>query len=153
MIAHARGPHAFAAPRQNVPRSSETAACAATFTKERGLSKAKRDREPMGAAEPPRQRSPFPSASLARAVNVAGMAAVVILAALIWQETRRIARTVDDRLARLDDQLSKVALRANAPAPPRGPDPNRVYTVKTEGSPSRGSAAAPVTIVEFSDFQ
>ena len=121
------------------------------------MSKAKRDREQVGqagAAEPARERSSFPSPRLTRTVNMVGMAAGVILAALIWQETRRIARSVDDRLARLDDQLSKVALRSNQPAPPpRGPDPNRVYAVKTDGAPSRGAAKAPVTIAEFSDFQ
>jgi protein-disulfide isomerase len=33
------------------------------------------------------------------------------------------------------------------------PDPNKVYAVKTDGSLARGPANAPVTIIEFSDFQ
>ena len=34
-----------------------------------------------------------------------------------------------------------------------GPDPSRVYTINTAGAPTKGQATAPVTIVEFSDFQ
>jgi protein-disulfide isomerase len=47
--------------------------------------------------------------------------------------------------------VDQVASRAAAPA--RGPDPNRVYTLKTAGAPFKGPESAPVTIAEFSDFQ
>lgn len=36
---------------------------------------------------------------------------------------------------------------------PQPPDPNQVYQIDIAGAPSRGPAAAPVTIVEFSDYQ
>lgn len=38
-------------------------------------------------------------------------------------------------------------------ARPSGPDPERVYTVDIGAAPTRGLESAPVTIVEFSDFQ
>src|SRR5262249_11328115 len=38
----------------------------------------------------------------------------------------------------------------NQPAPP---DPNKIYQIDIAGSPSKGPGAAPVTIVEFSDYQ
>ena len=42
---------------------------------------------------------------------------------------------------------------AAAPAKRRGPDPNKVYTVTTAGSHTKGPATAKVTLIEFSDFQ
>jgi len=42
---------------------------------------------------------------------------------------------------------------ARAAARGSRPDPDRRYTVNTEGSPSRGPESASVSIVEFSDFQ
>lgn len=121
------------------------------------MTKSRANRENLGRPEPaPRaaEAAPFPSPHATRLAVIGGMAALIVLASLIWQQGRRIERILDTRLGQLDDRLDKVA-KSMGPgaAAPRGPDPNKVYTVKTDGAPARGPASAPVTIAEFSDFQ
>jgi hypothetical protein len=50
------------------------------------------------------------------------------------------------------DALSNLQVAA-APSRRRGPDPNRRYAVNTKGAPTLGPEAAPITVVDFSDFQ
>jgi hypothetical protein len=66
-------------------------------------------------------------------------------------ETRRQRTELNDRMAQL---VTAVSTKPAAPAPrPTGPDPEKVYTVKTEGAPFKGPSGAPITIAEFSEFQ
>ena len=114
------------------------------------------NREEHIRPEPPRHDEPaFPTPRAMRLAVTFGLAALVVLASMIWAQSRRIERVLDARLGQLDDRLEKVAGRMGQapPSAPRGPDPNKVYTVKTDGAPVRGPASAPVTIAEFSDFQ
>jgi hypothetical protein len=86
--------------------------------------------------------------------TLAGVVVLILLSYMNWQETRQVQKTVEARLADVDDRLADLTNRpAPAAAPARGPDPNRVYTVKTDGAPYKGPQGAPVSIVEFSDFQ
>jgi hypothetical protein len=117
------------------------------------LSKSKRDPGPTPNVERVREKQPFPSARAVRGATVAGIAALVVISGMTWREVREIRFGLDGRLADIDSQIAKLGTRTPQPAAARGPDPSRVYTIKTEGAPVRGPAAAPVTIAEFSDFQ
>jgi protein-disulfide isomerase len=75
-----------------------------------------------------------------------------------WTDVKKVKDDTAKRLVDIDQRLlqlqTQVANAAKAkPAPQQGPDPNKVYTVKTEGSPTHGNPTAPIVIAEFSDYQ
>lgn len=91
-------------------------------------------------------------------LSLVGVAAILVVVALDYRENRRMKEQITEdlggRIGALDSKVQQIAARIDqAPARRSGPDPSRVYTVRTEGSPARGPLAAPVVIAEFSDFQ
>ena len=63
-------------------------------------------------------------------------------------------RQILSRLADLEQKIDRLASRpATAQRAQIGPDPTRTYQLPVEGSPVKGSVDAPITIVEFSDYQ
>jgi protein-disulfide isomerase len=117
------------------------------------MSKSRRDLDNTAAARREGGGGAYVPGTISGA-TLAGVAVLVLLSYMNWQETRQMQRTIEARLGSLENRLDQVATRAApAAAANRGPDPNRVYSVKTDGAPVRGALAAPVSIVEFSDFQ
>lgn len=111
--------------------------------------------QPGGYAAPPPQRRGGDPLGMA---TLAGVVAVLMISFSNWREIDRIDRVLDDRLGKLETRIGQVAdrverLPAQAAPARQGPDPNRVYPIKTADAPARGPASAPVTIAEFSDFQ
>ena len=125
------------------------------------MSKARhfRDQDRVWNGAPPAARALFFSVEMMLGAVVAGIAVLVFLAFTTWDQMRQLQNSLDgrlpqieNRLAQLSTKVDQVASRAPAAAN-QGPDPSRIYTIKTAGMPVRGPASAPVTIAEFSDFQ
>jgi protein-disulfide isomerase len=84
-----------------------------------------------------------------------------ILALSIVGSSYWLTRSIDRMVGELSGVKSAVAkvqvagggAPAKAPQRRRGPDPDKVYSVNTKGSPVRGNPNASITVVEFSDFQ
>lgn len=81
-----------------------------------------------------------------------GIAVLITIAGMSLYETRRQRAELNDRLTQLATAINSRPANP-APARPTGPDPEKVYTVKTEGAPIEGSKSAAIQIVEISDFQ
>jgi hypothetical protein len=93
-------------------------------------------------------------------VTAVGVVAVLMISFSNWRELDGIQESLSDRLGKIETQVAQLSdkvenIPAQAATPPRrrGPDPTRVYQIKTAGAPAKGPASAAVTIAEFSDFQ
>lgn len=92
----------------------------------------------------------------------AQVAAAIVLGAALLGSAFLVARAIDRGTAELaslgvaitDVQEAFAGARPSQPsARPGRPDPDRRYQISLADEPMRGPSGAPVTIVEFSDFQ
>ena len=110
------------------------------------------------AVHPALQRSRVDTLGLATLVGVVGLLMISFssLRAIDTLQDRLDDKfdEVEDRIAQIGKtQIQAQATPAAAPPPRSGPDPARVYPIKTDNSPTKGAANAAITIAEFSDFQ
>ena len=101
---------------------------------------------------PPRNPRP----DITQMMTLGGIVVLLMISFGNWREIDRIQESLDNRLGKIESEISRAANRAPAAAPARrqpGPDPDRVYAINLNGAPIKGPSDAPITIAEFSDFQ
>jgi hypothetical protein len=119
---------------------------------EERMPKRQEDVPQKGEVKDPPEPAPAPPRSEVDPLALAtfgGVVAVLVISFASWRDVSRL----DSRLRELEARMGQVGSAVPAPVVQRGPDPNQVYAINTEGAPSRGKASAPITIAEFSDFQ
>ena len=120
----------------------------------------KRDRTPdaRDARPSPAPRSSILSPGTLGFLSLAGIAVLLFMNVKLQNQLAKEQEAIaqlSGGMAQLGSKVDAAARAAAAAAAPQrqGPDPNRVYQVKTTGSPAEGPENAAVTIAEFSDFQ
>jgi len=99
-----------------------------------------------------REKETARTSDIIRLGTLIGIAVLIAIAGMNLYETRQQRKDLNERITQLAAAINSKP-SGNSPARPSGPDPERVYTIKTDSAPSDGLKSAPITIVEISEFQ
>jgi len=94
-----------------------------------------------------------PSGALRTGPLVACLVLLIVTNFAVLYLTNSRITDLEVRVASLSNSIDSKGAKPVSPAKASGPDRDQVYTVKTDGAPTKGVSSAPVTIVEMSDFQ
>ena len=127
------------------------------FRQERLLIMSKSSRNQRGR-EAHTVDSSLPSSRTTGLLTLVGVGALLVMSIVNWTAASKFQTGMSERLTQLDNRISQVSTKVDSVAKAqqpqnRGPDPNRIYTIKTDGAPAEGPSTAPVLIAEISDFQ
>ena len=99
-------------------------------------------------------------AGIVQIATLVGVGLLVAMNAKSLTDTGSFTKSVSQLNERIDGVNNRIVAlgtelkNTRAPAPQNNrPDPNKVYTIKTAGAPSKGPESAPIVIAEFSEFQ
>jgi hypothetical protein len=101
---------------------------------------------------PPDKTTAGPTIAAALIVGIALICGSYLLARSLDRTTEELKR-IGTGIADVKEAVKTAAPRAPTQQARRGPDPERRYSMKTEGAPVIGAKHAKVTLIEVSDFQ
>jgi len=107
---------------------------------------------------PPGPRDTAATSGATQWLPIVLAAGALVLGFVAWADARKVKDDLTKRVADIDQRL--IALQTQAanaakarPPAQQGPDPNKAYPIKVDGSPYKGNPTAPIVIAEFSDYQ
>ena len=119
----------------------------------------RRNREPgRRDAAGPESRDGGSTGSAVPMVTLIGVGVAIAVGIVDWNQTRSLRTSIDEKVAQIQGSVNGLATKVDQVARASGqrpapPDPNKVYPITIGNSAIRGPKNAPVTLVEFSDYQ
>ena len=91
-------------------------------------------------------------------VTLIGVGIAIAVGVVNWSQNRKLQTSLDERIGQVQSTVGLLSTKIEQSARAAGqrpspPDPNRIYPITIGNSAIKGPKNAPVTLVEFSDYQ